>query len=402
MAFANGAVTFKRFFVRGDLLDRVDQELLDKLADQAIDAKQEATADQTVCGWTTGDHILDTRFDFTKNAVGDGLHFAVRTDTNKPPADLVRSYQRQAEAAMLEASGREFLSKVERREAREQARARAADEARAGAFRRMKQVPVFWDLPRNHVYLGTAASSVADPFMLLFHRTFGRSLVPASAGEVAARWALRSGEGTAFDNCRPAHFINPPAGADPDEPILNPGEGQSRDFLGTEWLTWLWYTAQVESAEIATPQGPSVTVLFERGLQLECAFRLSGTTTITADGPTRLPEAAVALASGKRPVRAGLQVAVRGDAYAFSVRGDGMNFSGLRLPQPEEAPHPRAVFESRLEHLNHLVEAMDGLYAAFLKRRLSNKWPQLLGAMRHWITGLQADEASPAELGVAS
>lgn len=402
MAFANGAMTYKRFFVRGDLLDRVDEELLEKLAAQAIDAKQEPTADQTVCGWTTGDHILDTRFDFAKNAVGDGLHFAMRTDTNKAPADLVRSYQRQAEAAMLEASGREFLSKSERREAREQARSRAADEARAGAFRRMKQVPVFWDLPRNNVYLGTGASSTVDQFMLLFHRTFGRGLVPASAGEVAARWAVRSGEASAFDNCRPAHFVNPPAGAEPDDEILNPGEGQSRDFLGTEWLTWLWYTAQVESPEIPVPHGPAVTVLFERTLQLECAFRLSGSTTVTADGPTRLPEATAALASGKRPVRAGIQVAVQGDVYGLSVRGDGMNFSGLRVPQPEEATHPRAVFESRLEHLRHFMEAVDALYAAFLKRRLSTKWPQLLGAIRHWIAGLQSEETSPTELGVAS
>ena len=79
-----------------------------------------------------------------------------------------------------------------------------------------------------------------------------------------------------------------------------------------------------------------------------------------------------------------------------------MNFSGLRVPQPEEATHPRAVFESRLEHLRHFMEAVDGLYAAFLKRRLSTKWPQLLGAIRHWIAGLESEEASPTELGVAS
>ena len=42
----------------------------------------------------------------------------MRIDTNKPPGDLVRSYQKQAEEAMLEASGREFLSKSERKAGR--------------------------------------------------------------------------------------------------------------------------------------------------------------------------------------------------------------------------------------------------------------------------------------------
>ncbi|HOW72201.1 MAG TPA: hypothetical protein PKY77_16500 [Phycisphaerae bacterium] len=401
MGFSSGAVTLKRFFVEGSLLDRVDESLLEKLAGHAMGQSDETATDKTHCGWVTGEHILDTHFEWSKNVVGDGLHFALRIDTNKPPADLVRSYQRMNEQAMLEASGRPFLSKVERREARDQATARADAEAESGTFRRMKQVPVYWDFNRNEVYLGTAAASAVDRFLLLFRHTFDRGAVPASAGELASRWATKAGEGSALDNARPACLVKPPEGAAEQDDAIIPGEPRSRDFLGTEWLTWLWYTSHVESADVAASQGHPVTVLFERCLQMECAFKISGTTTINADGPTRLPESSVALASGKRPVRAGLHVAVHGDVYALTVRGDAMNFSGIRLPDPEDGADRRTAFESRVEHLRNLIQGIDALYHAFLKRRLSTKWPQTLGILRNWVAGGAAPSKRAAELAVS-
>lgn len=400
MAFAGGAVTFKRFYVLGQGFARVDEELLKRLADRAHGADSIRTADKTELGWTTGQHILDTRFDLAKNAVADGLHFALRVDTNKPPADLVRSYQKMAEEAMLEASGREFLTRGERKESREQALARADKEAAAGMFRRSKAVPVFWDLKRNEVYLGGTGTSLADQFMLLFRETFQRSLAPATSGEMASRWAMKAGEVRAFDDCTPAHFVNPPDGA--GDASLHSAEAGSRDFLGTEFLTWLWYTADVGSSEITTPQGHSIAILFEKGLQLQCAFRMNGTVTVQAEAPADQPEAPVALAAGKLPTRAGLQLAVHGDAYGFSLRPDVMHFGAVVLPESKEASTPRDLFEERMEHLRDLIEAVDTLYGAFLKKRLSSKWAATLNAIRAWVAAGRKEPVASSQLSVVS
>jgi hypothetical protein len=385
MGFASGSVSFKRFFVDGQGEAQVDQSLLDKLSSKAMGADSIRTADQTELGWTTGEHILDVEFDFEKNAVADGLHFALRVDTNKPPGDLVRSYQRMNEQTMLEASGREFLSKAQRKEAREQALSKAEAEARSGMFKRMKQVPAFWDLKRNEVYFCGSSNQVVDQFMLLFRQTFDRNLTPATAGEMAARWSAGAGQARAFDECQPAHFVQPPEGADIENPSEGLGEARERDFLGTEWLTWLWYAAHVESPELAGRQGQPITVLFEKSLQLECAYKISGSLGVKADGPTRLPEAMVGLAGGKRPVKGGLQLAVHGDVFSLGIRGDVMNFSGVKLPPPEDAATPRMVFEDRIDHLRDLIDAVNDLYVVFLKRRLSGKWNNTLNAMRNWI-----------------
>lgn len=384
MAFDSGSITFKRFFVQGQSPKQADEALLDQLAGKAIGADSIQTADHSEIGWATGDHILDTEFDFAKNVIADGLYFALRIDTNKPPTELVRSYQKINEQAMLRATGREFLSKVQRREAKEQALSRLDSEAKSGAFRRMKQIPVFWDLPRNELYFGSVSNAAMESLMLLFRETFDRGIVAASAGEIAGRWASMNGESRLFEDCRPAHFITPPEGA-ADSSAPPSDEGRTNDFLGTEWLTWLWYATQVESPSIATGKAGAVTVLFEKTVQMVCAFRLSGSATLNADSPTRLPESLVALSGGKLPVRAAMQIESKGNAFGFSVRGDAMTFSGIQLPPPEDANTARAVFEDRIAKLRDFIDASEGLYAAFLKRRLSSKWPQTLSSMRAWI-----------------
>ncbi len=401
MAFAGGAITLKRFSVTGTAPARADEAMIQALAAHAIGADSLRAADHLEVGWITGEHILDTDFSFARNAVADGLHWAMRIDSHRPPADLVRSYCRENERAMLQATGREFLSRTEKREAREQALARADQEARAGAFRRMKSIPVFWDFRRREVYLGTTATTAMEAFATLFRDTFDLEAVPLSAGELAARWSARTGESRYFEDCRPAFFVPPPEGVEPAEDLPGGDEARSRDFLGSEWLTWLWYAAEVESAEIAVAPGRAVAVFFEKTLELKCAFNLSGAISVRADDPAGLPESHVALAGGKRPVRAGLQIGCAGEAFGLTLRGDAMSCSGVRLTPPNEASTPRDVFEDRMQKLRELIEALDGLYGVFLRRRLSGKWPATLNAIRNWTAAGAAGPRRSAEPAVS-
>lgn len=404
MGFAGGSVTFKRLIITGEAPRQVDEALLKQLSNQAAGTGGVRTADHTEIGWSTGDHLLDTRFDFAKNAIADGLYAAMRVDANKPPTDLIRSYQKLNEQAMLEASGRQFLSKPEKREAREQALSRADSEAREGVFRKRKAIPFFWDLKRGEVYLGATSSGAVDQFCLLFTETFDLKASPVTAGELAARYAVRAGEARAFDDCLPIHLINPPSEAELHTPTGHMGETRSRDFLGTEFLTWLWYVCEVESPEIASGLGDTVSVLFEKSLLLDCAYKMTGAVTIAADGPTQLSEASVALAGGKRPVKSGFQMGIHGEAYGFTLRGDEMNFSGVQLPPPQEVADARVVFEDRIDKLRTLIDGVGSLYVVFLKRRFASKWPATLQALRRWVAagGRGGEPSRPVELGAAS
>ncbi len=399
MPFASGPVTFKRFFVSGSAPKQVEQEMLDRLARRAIGKGSVSARDGSEAGWVTGDHILDTRFDFRKNAIADCLFAALRIDANKPPADIVRSYQKMHEQALLEQSGREFLTKQERREAREAARNQAEQESRDGRFRRMRQYALLWDLPRNQVLLGATAPAVVERFTVLFKETFGRALTAASAGELASRFAAAAKLTGMYDELRPAHFVKPPEGAEIDRDFAPGDEPRAKDFLGTEWLVWLWYCSRHEGTEERPEEGEDDAVArIEKSLQMECAFKVTGAVAIRADDPSHIPEAAAALFTGKLPIRAGLQIVHRGEAYACAVRGDAMHFSAVQLPQPQTTDNPRVIFEERTAQLRDFLDAVGASYTQFLRVRLSSRWPKTLAMMRAWIaTGTSTLTPAPAD-----
>ena len=94
MGFFTGRVTFLRFRVDGPTPTLFGPEHLEKLANHAIGKQAVAEKDGTEVGWIASDDILDLGFDLAKNVVNDTLHCCLRIDTQKLPADLLRSYAR--------------------------------------------------------------------------------------------------------------------------------------------------------------------------------------------------------------------------------------------------------------------------------------------------------------------
>src|SRR5262249_57448325 len=58
----------------------------------------------------------------------------------------------------------------------------------------------------------------------------------------------------------------------------------SRDFLGNEFLLWLWYVLDAESDTVVLADGSEVTAMLARNLTLECPRGQTGKESITSDG----------------------------------------------------------------------------------------------------------------------
>ena len=110
-----------------------------------------------------------------------------------------------------------------------------------------------------------------------------------------------------------------------------------------------------------------------------------GKETISAEGPTQLPEARRAIQSGKLPRKAGLIVSRQDQQYTFTLQAETLNVSSAVLPKVETNGDPRAYFEERVGQVRHLAETLDLLYGAFLKLRLSTDWPALSDRLRAWL-----------------
>jgi hypothetical protein len=387
MGFFSGRATFARYRVLATAPRLFGPDHLDRLAAHPAGRQRLASPDGVEVGWTAGDHILDTRFDLAKNVVNDTLHFAFRVDSAKLPTDLLRAYY-QVELEALAAnnpSGRP--SARQKREARDSARERLEEEAKDGRFLKRKAIELLWDAQLNELLVGTTAATNIDQIHALFERTFGCGFEAVTAGRRAFQLAELHQTSRGVDDASPSAFV---PGLSPDEVAWVPDEN-SRDFLGNEFLLWLWYVLDAESDTLALSDGSEVTAMLARTLTLECPRGQTGYESITCEGPARLPEAKRAIQAGKMPRKAGLTLVRHDAAYDLAFAAETLAVTGAKLPAVE-GEEERARLEERVTQLRHLIETLDLLYDAFTRRRSSADWPKELAKVQKW---LQREERRP-------
>lgn len=380
MGFFAGRVAFARYRVAGSSPGLFGTEHLERLAAHAIGRQRVASGDGVEAGWIAGDHILDTAFDLEKNVISDTLHFALRLDAQRVPSDLLRAYTLVELEALAAGnpSGRPSLR--QKREARQTARDRLEAEAADGRFLRRKAYPVLWDGPSNELLVGTTAAAAIDRLHTLFQHTFDQGFEALGAGRQAFLLAEPRQQTRGVDDARLSPIVS---GVTPGEAAWMP-DSDSRDFLGNEFLLWLWYFLDDEDDAVPLSDGSAVTAMLARTLMLECPRGESGRQSLTSDGPAQLPEARRALQAGKLPRRAGLTLVRHDEQYELTLQAENLAVSAARLPPPE-GDSDRARREERVAQLRRLRETLDLLYDAFGQRRFVTDWPRELAKIQKWL-----------------
>ena len=381
MGFFSGRATFARYRVAGHAPRMFTEQHLAKLAEHAASRQRMISADGVEAGWTAGEHVLDTRFDLAKNVINDHLFFALRIDTMKLPSDLLRAYYAIDLAALAKHNPSTRPSARQKREARESARERLEHEAKDGRFTKRKAIEVVWDRKSNELLFGTTSVTLIDRLFVLFKNTFGHGFEAVTAGRRAYALAELHNRTRSVDDASPSPFV---PGLSPKDVAWVPDEA-SRDFIGNEFLLWLWYQCDDESATLKLLDGSEATVFLARTLTLECPRGQTGFETITHEGPTRLPEAMRAIQSGKLPRKVGVTVVRHDVQYEFTLHAETLAVGGAKIPPPEEEDD-RARLEARGQQLRDLNETLDLIFDAFGRVRFSAEWPKQLSKMQKWLS----------------
>ncbi len=384
MAFLTGRVSYLRFRVNGAAPSSFTEEHLDRLQDRMAGRQRLASADGIECGWSAGDHELDTAFDLEKNIVNDALCFELRIDTDKPPASLLRAYYAVELKALTKDNPSGFPSARQKREAKESARERLEEEAKDGRFKKRKCIPVMWDRLSNEVLFGATSLAQVDRLCSLFEQTFQRDLTCQTSWAKASMLAELTENTRAVDDACPSAFMG--GSESPDVAwITEP----NCDFLGNEFLLWLWFITDTDTDTLKLADDSEVTIMLARTLALECPRGQTGHETFSHEGPTRLPEARRAIQSGKLPRKCGITMVRHDQQYEFTLQAETLAVSGGKLP-PTDADAARAKLEERVDSIRSLDETLSLLYGAFLAVRLSAKWGDELTRMQKWLRGGEA------------
>lgn len=395
MSFPSGSITFSRFQVIGQQPKQIDQKLLDKLEGAVLQIGEYGVPDEVEYGWCGGRHIFDGKFSFEHNVFSDAIHFALRIDTNRIPSEIKKAYQLIEEEAAAANNPSGFISKNQKRDAKDSVRRKLDDDLKSGKFRRSKLVPILWDFPGRVLY-SPITSQALEKLHEIFERTFALTLEPLSAGGLALRHLDDNGKRREYEDARPTRFVPGPEGESqfPEYPWTAKGP-QPKDFIGNEFLLWLWHEAEAHRGVIKTAAG-EFAVMLDKSLELDCAYGQTGKDTLRGDGPTQMPEARDALRSGKLPRKAGIVMESDGKQYQFTLNCESFSCGGTKLPDIEEAEDARTVFEERIALLRDLSQSIDAVFQAFLKHRAGSAWEGQVSNIRRWI--LQSAKPAPAQV----
>ena len=105
------------------------------------------------------------------------------------------------------------------------------------------------------------------------------------------------------------------------------------DYLGNEFMVWVWHTLQNDGDTIALADGSEVTVMLAKTLTLDCPRGETGRDQLTDDAPYRLPEAFRALQAGKLPRKAGVILVRQGSQYELTLQAESLAVSGCGSAQ---------------------------------------------------------------------
>ena len=174
-------------------------------------------------------------------------------------------------------------------------------------------------------------------------------------------------------------------------PVLPRGARGGLDYLGPEFLTWLWWRAD-QDPRFVRPDGAEVFVHVDEHLEFRGERAASRRTVLHAGVPGASMDARAALRSGKLLVAARLLFASGEDETRFTLRAEDLDVSGLRLPAPAEDLHPSDRLPDALGKLDRFWDDLDLCFAAFLDARTGSGWDAEVAKIRAWGAAESPDE----------
>ena len=390
MGFLSGSSTFDRFRITNDPTGIFGEEHLQLLRKNQIKSAGRNLYEQPCVGFLGGAHLFDTNFDFEKNVIGEALHFAIRIDSCQIPGPVKRAWTHIELAGIMKDNPGGRPSKVQREEAKEAVEAKCAEESKKGNFKKQAVVPVLWDTATETLFLGSTSEKPTDSCLGLLNDVFGLEFSKLTSGKLALEFSDSSEVTESVFDASPA-LLHPESSGNV---VWWNGMKDNYDFLGNEFLLWLWWNWEINGEVIALSDGSEVSGMFARTLSLDCPNGENGKESISSESPVTLPEAMLAVQMGKLPRKAGLTLVRNNEQFDLALQAETFSIGSARIKQVggESEPHDDI---DRVESIRQLAETLDLLFDLFCTARFCGGWKKELKKIQSWLQVDQREAAKP-------
>ena len=362
MPFDRGSLTFAMF----ELPEALPENIIDLFNANKAGTLDSVTGDPQI-GWVTGRGLLDTDLGGAGVHAGGCLWLTLRQAVRKIPSSLLNALCRREEQAVLRAEGKEYLSKKQKREIKEDMIEKHLNKMPPS----LSGIPVVIDPRSQLLYTGAVSNSQIDLFVEQFYRVAQMEPLQLTPALILER-----------------EFKVLPV----DFPQLSiDGRSGGEPAIGRDFLMYLWYFGETVG-KLQHPEYGEFDLMIEGPLVFagEDDDRGSAETTVKKGGsPLRSAEAKAAINVGKKLKKAKLTITRLNQIWTGTFDADRFVFSGFNLPEGEEM-NDDEIFAERIENLGIFREALIGYFKAFASAMLGSEFEKTEKAVRDWAKSRDA------------
>jgi recombination associated protein RdgC len=176
MGALQGTLTYKLFYVQGELSETWQEEIVEKIKQRAFEPLDPDADEEERYGWVPIETPLKVEFELHKVVFDHFLNLGLRQDKYAIPSALLKAHIEEAERVYMQENSKERLSKFEREDIRDLVR----KQLKRLMLPRMGVIDMSWDVQSKRVRFWSQSNKSCELFQGLFEDTFGLKILPAN------------------------------------------------------------------------------------------------------------------------------------------------------------------------------------------------------------------------------
>jgi len=156
------------------------------------------------------------------------------------------------------------------------------------------------------------------------------------------------------------------------------------EFLGREFLTWLFFRSCRDHEEIHVGDATYV-VHFEKTMTLDGENPATEMSTIKVDEPSLSDEVLLSLKLGKKVSRCRMIITVDGVEFTTGIDSSTLAMKSLKLPTVKGNEFGE-ILDEKMALTDSVEEALHNLFVQFVRIRIDqDEWAREADQMSNWI-----------------
>lgn len=210
MGALQGTLTYKVFFVEGELPSDLKATFLAGIKHRAFFPLNPEDEDEERIGWVPIERPLETDFTAEDVFFNDFVNLSLRHDKYVVPSQLLKAHTEEAERAYKAQNEKKKLSKFERDDIKEMVRRQLKEQS----LPRMKTIDMSWELGQMRLRFWSQSTKMCEIFQGYFEDTFGLRLIPSNPYTLAMQLDLDTKTVERLADVEPCQFVDGIPGVD--------------------------------------------------------------------------------------------------------------------------------------------------------------------------------------------